>query len=79
MECFVSLRPCIKMVKKWVPQKWKLKGCVSVVAMPRELFLSKFIAQGDLAMVLLGTQYYGNPFLVIAKWFLSFDPSSELS
>ncbi|GLJ44052.1 hypothetical protein SUGI_0918830 [Cryptomeria japonica] len=49
---FFSLRPMVEMVRKWVKDIWKLKGSVSVSAMPGALFLFKFTTEKDVTLVL---------------------------
>ncbi|GLJ37235.1 hypothetical protein SUGI_0755210 [Cryptomeria japonica] len=49
-----SLRPTVEMVRKWVLDKWRLKGSVSVSGMPATLFLFKFTIEEDVVMVLSG-------------------------
>ncbi|GLJ06853.1 hypothetical protein SUGI_0050310, partial [Cryptomeria japonica] len=51
---FFSLCPTVEMVQKWVKDKWKLKGSVSVSAMHGALFLFKFTVEEDVAHVLSG-------------------------
>ncbi|GLJ23524.1 hypothetical protein SUGI_0445660 [Cryptomeria japonica] len=51
---FFSLRPTVEMVRKWVKDKWKLKGSVSVNAMIGALFLFKFTTEEDVALILSG-------------------------
>ncbi|GLJ40471.1 hypothetical protein SUGI_0833980 [Cryptomeria japonica] len=54
-----SLRPMVEMVRKWVKDKWKLKGSVYVSVMPRSLFLFKFTTEEDVGLVLSGSWSYG--------------------
>ena len=35
---FVAFRPTIEMVRKWVGQKWRVKGSVGISTMPSDLF-----------------------------------------
>ncbi|GLJ21101.1 hypothetical protein SUGI_0385660 [Cryptomeria japonica] len=51
---FFSLCPTMEMVRKWVKDKWKLKGSVSVSAISEALFLFKFTAEEDVTLVLSG-------------------------
>ncbi|GLJ25172.1 hypothetical protein SUGI_0481490 [Cryptomeria japonica] len=56
---FFSLHPMVEMVKKWVKDKWKLKGTVFFSAMLGSLFLFKFTIEEDVALVLSGCWSYG--------------------
>lgn len=52
---FVAFRPTIEMVRKWVGQKWRIKGSVCVSTMPSGLFYFKFTAEDDIKTILSGT------------------------
>ncbi|XP_059064473.1 uncharacterized protein LOC131856638 [Cryptomeria japonica] len=75
---FFSLRPMVEMVRKWVKDKWKLKGSVSVSAMPGALFLFRFIAEEDVALVLSGCWSYDRNILSLCRWKVGFDPTTDL-
>ncbi|GLJ30298.1 hypothetical protein SUGI_0599220 [Cryptomeria japonica] len=51
---FFSLRPTVEMVRKWVKDKWKLKGIAYVSGMHVALFLFKFTVEEDVTLVLSG-------------------------
>ncbi|GLJ53077.1 hypothetical protein SUGI_1130890 [Cryptomeria japonica] len=53
-----SLCPMVEMVRKWVKDKWKLKGSVSISVMHGALFLLKFTTEEDVALVLSGCWSY---------------------
>ncbi|XP_057839541.1 uncharacterized protein LOC131049493 [Cryptomeria japonica] len=73
-----SLHPTVEMVRKWVKDKWKLKESVSVSAMPGALFLFKFIAEEDVALVLFGCWSYGRNNLSLCRWKAGFDLAFDL-
>lgn len=68
----------MEIVRKWVKEKWKLKGSVSVSAMPRALFLFKFTAEEDVSLVLSGCWSYGRNNLSLCHWKDGFDPATNL-
>lgn len=76
---FLAFRLTINMVRRWANARWKLKGSVTISAMPGGLFLFKFMVEEDLIYVLSGTWAYGKHFLTLAKWKSGFDPSAELT
>lgn len=73
---FLTYRPTIEMVRKWVSTRWKLKGTVEVVV--GVLFLFKFINDENRNHVLARTWRYNKHNLVLAKWKLGFIPSVDL-
>lgn len=75
---FFSPRPTVEMVRKWVKDKWKLKGSVYVSAMPGALFLFKFTVEEDVALVLSGCWSYGRNNLSLCRWKVGFDPAADL-
>ncbi|XP_059076689.1 uncharacterized protein LOC131875963 [Cryptomeria japonica] len=75
---FFSLRPMVEMVRKWVKDKWKLKGSVSISAMLGALFLFKFTVEEDVAHVLSGFWSYGHNNLSLYCWKASFDLAADL-
>lgn len=75
---FVAFRPTIEMVWKWVSQKWKIKGSVSISMMPSNLFCFQFMTEEDINLILSGTWYYEKHYLDLTRWHLGFDASIEL-
>ncbi|GLJ24065.1 hypothetical protein SUGI_0458820 [Cryptomeria japonica] len=75
---FFSLCPKVEIVQKWVKDKWKLKGSVSVNAMPDTLFLLKLTIEEDVAHVLSGCWSYGRNNLSLYHWKVGFDPATDL-
>ncbi|GLJ54373.1 hypothetical protein SUGI_1167520 [Cryptomeria japonica] len=75
---FFSLRPMVEMVRKWVKDKWKLKGSVSVSAMSGTLFLFKFTTEEDVALVLSRCWSYGRNNLSLYHWKVGFEPMADL-
>ena len=75
---FVSFRLSIEAVRKWVINKWKVKGNICVSAMPSGLFCFRFTTEDDLQMVLSGTWYFGKHCLALTRWHLGFDAGLEL-
>jgi len=68
------------MVWKWVSNRWKLKGSVSVIAMARGLFIFKFNRREDMLAILAGGPWlYGTHSLTLCTWRLGFDPSTNLN
>jgi len=65
---FLSYRPTIKMVRKWVSNRWKLKASIMVVAMVRKMFLLKFINEEHQNKIFAGPWKLGKHNLVVAKW-----------
>ncbi|GLJ53244.1 hypothetical protein SUGI_1134770 [Cryptomeria japonica] len=68
----------MEMVRKWVKDKWKLKGSVSLSAMPDALFLFKFTAEEDVTHVLSGCWSYGRNNLSLYRWKADFDRAADL-
>ena len=50
---FISFHTSIEMVKKWVSQRWKLKGHVMVSTILGGLFFFKFKVDEDMKMVMV--------------------------
>ncbi|XP_057845052.2 uncharacterized protein LOC131054539 [Cryptomeria japonica] len=75
---FFYLRPMVEMVRKWVKDKWKLKWSVSVSAMFGALFLFKFTAEEDVALVLSRCWSYGRNNLSLCRWKDGFEPATDL-
>ena len=50
---FIAFRPMIEMACKWVSQKWKIKGSVSISTIPSGLFGFKFTVEEDINFILL--------------------------
>ena len=76
---FVAFRPSIEAVRKWVINRWKVKGNICVSAMPSGLFCFRFTAEEDLQMVLSGIWYFGKHCLALTRWHPGFDASLELN
>ena len=76
---FVAFKPTIEMVHKWVSQKWRIEGSVSISTMPSGLFYFKFTAEEDINFILSGTWYYGKHCLALTRWHLGFDASVEVN
>ncbi|XP_059066523.1 uncharacterized protein LOC131857812 [Cryptomeria japonica] len=75
---FFSMCPTVETVRKWVKDKWKLKGNVSVSTMPGALFLFKFTVEEDVALVLSSCWSYGQKKISLFRWKVGFDPSVDL-
>ncbi|XP_057872573.2 uncharacterized protein LOC131078814 [Cryptomeria japonica] len=75
---FLAFRPTIDMVRRWAHSRWKIKGSVSVSAMPGGLFLFRFTAEEDFIYIMSGSWSYGKHFLTLSKWKPGFDPSADL-
>lgn len=66
---FLSFRPTVDMVRKWVALKWRLKGSVEIYAMSGGIFLFKFTMPEDLVSVLsTGPWVYGKHNLALCHW-----------
>ncbi|GLJ15662.1 hypothetical protein SUGI_0257630 [Cryptomeria japonica] len=75
---FFSLCPMMEIARKWVKDKWKLKGSVSVSAMPGALFLFKFAVEEDVTLVLFGYSSHGRNNLSLCRWKAGFDLAANL-
>lgn len=58
--------------------KWKLKGSVSVSAMPGVLFLFIFTIDEDVIMVLTSCWSYGKGKLFLYRWKVGFELAADL-
>lgn len=78
--CFLSFRPMMDMVRRWVSTKWCLKGSVEICAMASGHFLFNFTASKYLISVLSsGPWVYGKHSLALCLWKLGFDPVVDLN